>query len=82
MNTTGSKTPTTFSPFHTDYDYMDRLLINEDLFLDFSLQNTMYDLKTLLPLCLISKLIQLILLICITCLAPYVWLFRCRKLAW
>ncbi len=40
--------------------------------LDFSSQNTMYDLQTLLPLCSVFKLIQIIVLIWIT------WL-RCRK---
>ncbi len=37
MNTGGSKTPTTFIPFHTNDDFRGRLLINNELN---SLQNT------------------------------------------
>ncbi len=31
MNTGGSKTPTTFIPFHTNDDFRGRLLINNEL---------------------------------------------------
>lgn len=37
----GCKTPTSFVPFHTNYDYKSRLLINLDILLRSSLHNTM-----------------------------------------
>ncbi len=38
MNTSSNKTPTTFIPFHTNYDYKGGLLTNKDFYVQFLAQ--------------------------------------------
>ncbi len=59
MNTSGSKTETTFVLFHANYDYSSRLSINNDLVLCKGLHEIVMTSTFFLPEHMICKLIQL-----------------------